>query len=80
MEKKEPNDILNYRMKTFILEFASDVFSRQEYEDFFKGGISEKTARNDLSGLVDLGLLTKTGRGTLTKYERTGKQLPDITG
>jgi ATP-dependent DNA helicase RecG len=72
--------VLNDRMNDFLQTSTEKVFSRQDYEDFFKGTIAEKTARNDLSKLVESGLLTKTGKGQLTKYERTDKQLPEITG
>lgn len=71
---------LNNRMKEFINLFKESVFTRQDYEDFFKGTIAEKTARNDLSRLIEMGVLSKIGQGALTKYERTGKQLPEITG
>jgi ATP-dependent DNA helicase RecG len=71
---------LNDRMVSFYSEFRANVFSRQDYEDFFKGTIAEKTARNDLSKLVDGGFLIMTGKGSLTKYERTEKQLPESAG
>lgn len=71
---------LNDRMVFFYSEFKENVFSRQDYEDFFKGKIAEKTARNDLSKLVDGGYLIMTGKGSLTKYERTEKQLPESAG
>ncbi|MFS4454822.1 ATP-binding protein [Maribacter sp. 2304DJ31-5] len=71
---------LNDRMIDFFAGFKENVFSRQDYEDFFKGTIAEKTARNDLSKLVESGFLIMTGKGSLTKYKRTEKQLPEITG
>lgn len=68
---------LNDRMISFYTDFKANVFSRQDYEDFFKGIIAEKTARNDLSKLVNGGYLIMTGKGSSTKYERTEKQLPE---
>lgn len=71
---------LNERMKGFLNSYNIPVFSRQEYESFFEKPISEKTARNDLSTLVEGGFLKVVGKGTLTKYKRTKKQLPETTG
>lgn len=71
---------VNERMFSFYSEFEENVFSRQDYEDFFNGTIAEKTARNDLSKLVDGGYLIMKGKGSSTKYERTEKQLPESAG
>ncbi|WP_396167317.1 ATP-binding protein [Flavobacterium sp.] len=71
---------LNDRMKEFINQYEESIFTRQDYEDYFKGTIAEKTARNDLSKLIEMGILSKTGQGAVTKYERTEKKLPEITG
>jgi ATP-dependent DNA helicase RecG len=71
---------LNDRMKEFINQYKESIFTRQDYEDYFKGTIAEKTARNDLSKLIEMGVLSKTGQGAVTKYERTEKKLPEITG
>lgn len=71
---------LNDRMKEFINHYKESIFTRQDYEDYFKGAIAEKTARNDLSKLIEMGVLSKTGLGAVTKYERTEKKLPEITG
>ncbi len=71
---------LNDRMKEFLLSNNKPIFSRQEYETYSKGTISEKTARNDLLKLVEAGYLKVTGKGAFTKYERTEKQLPENTG
>jgi ATP-dependent DNA helicase RecG len=71
---------LNDRMKEFINQYKESIFTRQDYEDYFKGTIAEKTARNDLSKLIEMGILSKTGQGAITKYERTEKKLPEITG
>lgn len=71
---------LNDRMIIFLKKFKEKIFSRQDYEDFFGSEIVEKTARNDLSKLSEFGFLVKRGRGSNTKYERTNKKLPDITG
>lgn len=71
---------LNERMIEFLIAFKEKVISRQDYENFFEGTIAEKTARNDLSKLVDGGYLIMIGKGSLTKYERTEKELPESAG
>ena len=43
-------------------------FSRAEYEAAAGGGVSSRTAQNDLRELVELGILKKTGAGPGTRY------------
>jgi ATP-dependent DNA helicase RecG len=79
--KKPKKIIVNERMLQFLKQLQPEAsFTRDEYEKFFEGAISEKTARNDLSGLIDGGWLKKIGKGATTKYAITNKSLPDITG
>ncbi len=71
---------INERMIGFITTLKiGEQFSRKEYEEFFEGIISEKTARNDISNLDEGGWVSKSGKGPATKYRRTNKELPDIT-
>lgn len=53
--------------------------SGEDYETF-EGKISEKTARNDISKLMDGEWINRIGDGPTTKYVRTNKELPVITG
>jgi ATP-dependent DNA helicase RecG len=79
--KKEKKIVINERMIRFLNQLEPGAsFSREEYEKFFKGEISEKTARNDLAGLFDGGWLRRVGKGAATKYLKSDKELPDITG
>lgn len=59
---------------------TGEQFSRDEYEEFFEGNISEKTTRNDISKLDEGGWVSKSGKGPATKYRRTNKELPDNAG
>jgi len=79
---KRPKIIeLNERMITFLQVWKKgDQFDRDEYEKFFGGSISEKTARNDISKLYEGKWVNKVGDGPSTKYTRTNKELPDIAG
>lgn len=77
----EPKDLeLNPRMLDFLKSLVEPQFSRQDYEDYFEGSIAEKTARNDLSKLLESGFITRTGKGASTRYNRTKKELPEDTG
>ena len=72
---------LNKRMRDFVMTLKIGVsVSREQYEAFFQGKISEKTARLDISKLVEGGWMTKISEGPSTRYVRTNKELPDITG
>lgn len=72
---------LTSRMISFLMKLKTgEQFSREDYEKFFKGSISEKTARLDISNLSNGGWLSKVGEGPATTYVRTNKELPEITG
>ena len=72
---------MNKRMFSFLKRIkTADQFAREEYEKFHEGNISEKTARNDISKLLEGEWVSKIGEGPSTKYVRTNKELPDITG
>ncbi len=77
-----PNQIeITDRMIKFLNQLKSDeFFTREQYEDFFKGEIKERTARTDLEKLIKGKWLAKIGDGPQTKYSKTNKKLPDITG
>jgi len=70
---------VNERMRRFLAHLKPDErFTREDYQDFFKDEISERTARLDLSKLTDGGWLNKISDGVLTRYFRTSKILPDV--
>jgi ATP-dependent DNA helicase RecG len=71
----------NERMRSFVLTLEKgQQFGREDYERFFQNNISEKTARLDIGKLLDGNWLEKIGEGPATKYIRTSKKLPEITG
>jgi len=61
---------LNDRMESFLYTFEKDKFTREDYTSFFKNAISQKTAGNDLSSLVQGGYLQRFGKGPKTSYLR----------
>ena len=72
---------LNSRMRSFMMTLEiGQHFGREDYERFFQNNISEKTARLDIVKLLDGSWLEKIGDGPATKYIRTTKKLPEITG
>jgi ATP-dependent DNA helicase RecG len=71
---------LNERMVLFLKNSNEEAFTRNVYELFFENEISEKTARNDLSTLVEAGYIKQQGKGANTFYSRQEKQLPEDTG
>ncbi len=72
---------INERMVDYLKKLkVGEHFTREDYEKFFEGKISEKTARLDISKLLDGGWLSKIGEGPSTKYIKTNKELPEITG
>lgn len=71
---------LNKRMVSFIKGNNKPMFTRKEYELFFENDISEKTARNDLSALIESGYINQEGKGSNTFYNRLEKQLPEDSG
>ncbi|MEA3447188.1 MAG: ATP-binding protein [Bacteroidota bacterium] len=72
---------INDRMVDFGRRLKTgEQFTREDYEQYFKDKISEKTARNDISNLESGGWVRKSGKGPSTKYTRTNKELPDNAG
>lgn len=72
---------VNERMRSFMMTTETgQQFGREDYEHFFQNNISEKTARLDIGKLLDGYWLEKTGEGPATKYIRTSKKMPEITG
>lgn len=72
---------VNERMLAFARKLKiGDEFSREDFEHFFEGKISEKTARNDIGKLLEGEWIYRIGDGPATKYVRTNKELPEITG
>lgn len=70
---------INERMYAFLSRLDTESkFRREEYMEFFKGDIKERTARLDLQKMVDGGWLSKIGNGPTTNYAKTRKKLPDI--
>lgn len=78
----EPRPIeFNDRMRAYLEQLGEQTrFSREEYVEFFKGEIKERTARADLQKLNEGKWLGKTGDGPTTRYFRTSKKLPDNAG
>jgi ATP-dependent DNA helicase RecG len=74
------NIVLNERMHAFLLQLTlGSSFASREYAGFFPE-ISEKTVRLDIAKLVSGNWVEKSGDGPATKYYRTRKELPEITG
>jgi ATP-dependent DNA helicase RecG len=72
---------INERMVHFLSEMHPDnACSSENYMEFFRGDIKERTARTDLQKLTEGGWLKKIGDGPQTKYLKTSKKLPDIAG
>jgi ATP-dependent DNA helicase RecG len=72
---------VNERMFSFLKRLkTNEHFSREDYQRFHEGIISEKTARNDISKLLEGEWVGKIGVGPSTKYVRTNKELPEIAG
>ena len=72
---------VNERMLQFLNQLNPESkFSREEYQDYFNGSISERTARIDISKLMAGEWVGKVSDGAFTKYFRTNKKLPDIAG
>ena len=72
---------INKRMVSFLEKInAGEEFIRKDYEKASANKISGKTARIDISKLVNGGWINKIENGPATSYIKTGKELPDITG
>jgi len=73
--------VVNERMLAFLKNVKiTEQFIREDYVKFHEGNISEKTARNDISKLCEGEWVNRIGEGPSTKYVRTNRELPDITG
>lgn len=73
--------IVNERMYQFLLDTANKaLFGREDYMEFFKDKVKERTARTDLQKLTEGGWLKKIGDGPQTKYLKTSKKLPNNAG
>ena len=60
---------LNERLESFLKSNKGIVaFTKSEYLAFFKGVISDRTAKNDLALLVQVGRARKEGAGPATRY------------
>ncbi len=67
---------MNVRLEQFLSgKREGDVFVKADYLSFFDNEISDRTAKNDLSLLVQLGLAVKENSGPKTSYrlKRVGK-------
>ncbi len=67
---------LNERQQELLgkLQYG-DTLNRLEYIEFYKGAISERTARRDLTELEDNGYLERHGAGPSIFYERTKRDI-----
>ena len=72
---------VNRRMLHFLVQaMEGKSYTREDYLEIFADDIKERTARLDLEKLVDGGWFVKIGDGPATRYSKTSKKLPDITG
>ena len=72
---------LNERIVRFIKNLKTgENFTRNDFEKFFEGSISEKTARNDIARLLQGEWISKIGDGPSTSYIRSKKELPESAG
>lgn len=72
---------INKRMVSFLEKInIGEEFIRKDYEKASANKISGKTARIDISKLVNGGWIDKIENGPATSYIKTGKELPEITG
>lgn len=63
---------LNERQEDLLRHLKTgDTISRQDYAERFAKGVTDRTARRDLSMLEDYRLLIRHGSGPKTVYERT---------
>ena len=61
---------LNERIERFLKEHRDlKTFTKGEYLSFFKGDISDRTAKNDLALLVETGRAVKENSGPKTSYK-----------
>ncbi|RKS03358.1 RNA-binding domain-containing protein [Flavobacterium sp. 102] len=71
---------LNNRMEMYLDQVGDELFTREDYMNYFENPLSERTARLDIQKLQEIGLLQKIGDGSVTRYKRTSKELPDNAG
>ncbi len=63
------------RLSTFLEATApGDRFTRERYRSQYAPDISERSARNDLKAMQEMGYLRQVGRGYQTAYVRTEKR------
>lgn len=67
------------RALDFLWQYKGETFSREQYQNYFKEKISEKTAKNDVSALVANNMVLVEGAGPSTKYKIIRRELPDFT-
>lgn len=69
MDSRPIENVLNSRTSHFLDAFNSkEEFTREQYQQFFLEKISERTARNDISVLLDGRWIEKIGDGAFTRY------------
>jgi ATP-dependent DNA helicase RecG len=68
--KLQPTDLNERQIQIPQMFLQGQRFTVNDYKERISGGISERTARNDLSALVEAGLLKKSGKGKSTVYIR----------
>ena len=66
------------RALDFLCQYEGEVFSREQYLNYLKEKISEKTAKNDISALVANSMVLVEGAGPSTKYKIIRRELPDF--
>lgn len=60
---------LNERIEYFLRRHPKgDMFTKNEYADFFENRPSKITAQTDISAMIKAGLCMKIGNGRATKY------------
>lgn len=67
---------LDERMIKYLYSIGvGSSFTSKEYELYFSGDISERTARNDIAIMVSGKYISREGQGPSTRYIRTGKPI-----
>lgn len=61
--------LYNERIRVFIASHSrNEVFSKNQYIEFFEEKPSKVTAQTDISRMIDIGLCERIGKGPSTKY------------
>ncbi len=68
---------INLRITNFLNSYKSISFTRHDYQVI--NNISDKSAKNDISIMLDEGWIIRRGTGPSTIYELSGKSFPDST-